>query len=699
MHLRNVSLVALALGAGLVLPLGSGCSFTSKEVGAQSSADTACSGDGDSVQSLVCGVGVANGRLAIQFHGQWFALGFEDGSFTVENAVDAEPVAATPKDEVLVEVDDCGCGDDRTRECIIAKCGSPRPIERRTEKRTYQVDVGELSYRIVARQEVVDTRLRAKDLDEDLRITRNMVFEITLVDPLDQNPWEVSVLPKRRARTGGSQEAVNEAATDPSTTTSRGTHGELFERGNVDYLPEVELGSAVKKSAALTSQMYARSNPALNRALDLVLPAAGGTFQDHLEDGAIQATGKTLDRVTNPGGSTGAFDMQRLTQMYMDTRRGKAGWSSPGTGERPMVETTAKDWRFRHNILSYDVYFPFLAGICGFEAHLHSYVAGALTYGRKSCFDGLVTSIDASGNLEWALQGGGGLGCNLLVASASAGLEAQVRAAAEFSTSLQTFPPRLAASVDLYSDMSYSAYFRVRVLFWSKKWEKVLGQRRLFQKHAGFELAPLGNPDLHLCDALDDDGGGCSDPSASCDVTGRCVRYDFLPGTTEPSRVDVGACNFFTPPPGQPIDANIAVEGDCEFLNRCSTPSKGLPAGYLSWACQQFNTEPAATTAPGTTKPRRQGVCNDADLWLSTPLSKSNCGKRAKVCIKDKKTGQATDNCAVATIKDKSANDGKGYRWEASLSLMKALGQTNAFVRRNSCSGGGDADVTIELLD
>jgi hypothetical protein len=267
-------------------------------------------------------------------------------------------------------------------------------------------------------------------------------------------------------------------------------------------------------------------------------------------------------------------------------------------------------------------------------------------------------------------------GCNLLVASASAGLEAQVRAAAEFSTSLQTFPPRLAASVDLYSDMSYSAYFRVRVLFWSKKWEKVLGQKRLFQKHAGFELAPLGNPDLHLCDALDDDGGGCSDPSAACDVTGRCVRDDFWP-----------------------LDANIAVEGDCEFLNRCSTPSKGLPAGYLSWACQQFNTEPAATTAPGTTKPRRQGVCNDADLWLSTPLSKSNCGKRAKVCIKDKKTGQATDNCAVATIKDKSANDGKGYRWEASLSLMKALGQTNAFVRRNSCSGGGDADVTIELLD
>ncbi|MBS2012994.1 MAG: hypothetical protein JST00_08915 [Deltaproteobacteria bacterium] len=306
--------------------------------------------------------------------------------------------------------------------------------------------------------------------------------------------------------------------------------------------------------------MIARSNVALNRALEAAMPGGGDAFQDHVVPEAIRSTGTVLDKVTGPGGATSVFDLKRVSQFYMDTRRGQEGWSAGDGAERPMAETRPHEWRFRHNVFAHDVYFPFLAGICGFEAHLHSYVAGSLTYGKKSCFDGLATNIDARGNLELAMSGGGGLGCNILVASAAAGLEASVRAAAEFSTSLSTAPPRLSAAVDLYSELAYSAFFRVRVLFWSKKWEKRLGGVRLFQKHAGIDFAPVGDPGLALCDAGADQGGDCEDSTASCDVTGRCVRYDFSsPGPSgEPKRVDVGAC-MLAPggPQNRPFDIAI----------------------------------------------------------------------------------------------------------------------------------------------
>src|SRR5262249_29488782 len=125
-----------------------------------------------------------------------------------------------------------------------------------------------------------------------------------------------------------------------------------------------------------------------------------------------------------------------------------------------------------------------------------------------------------------------------------------------------------------YSSMSFSAYFKVRVLFWSHKWQKTLANTRIFQREVDYQLAP-GFPDIDLCSFVGDNPDGtCADPNARCDATGECVRYDFVNGPSAPEehRVELGECSFFDPPPaplscvGVPASMKTLLQGNTCYL-------------------------------------------------------------------------------------------------------------------------------------
>jgi hypothetical protein len=375
------------------------------------------------------------------------------------------------------------------------------------------------------------------------------------------------------------QEVVNQLVTDGAVVT--GNQGTLVTSTNTVFTSEVELHGAYKQGATTSPEMIARSNTALNRALDTTLPTSS-TFQQHFIPEAIQTLGN-VSHITPMGSSTGVYDMTRFTQFYLDNRKGQAGWSTQGTGEQPQAESGPRVWTWRHRIFNYSVHFPFLAGICGLDAGVSSYISGSLTYGLQSCFDGLLTTIDASGKLEFDASAYGALGCNILVASAQAGLESTINAGFEFSTHLQTVPPQLVGSVDIYSNLDFHGFFRVRVLFWSKKWEKTIFNARLFQKHAEYDLGPtVSIPSQQICDATQVPRGTCADPNSSCDITGNCVRYDFPSPTDPPTRVITGACLFNL------VSTKLAYEGSCTHLACCAasriatdiTQGQTPPAGY-----------------------------------------------------------------------------------------------------------------------
>jgi hypothetical protein len=106
----------------------------------------------------------------------------------------------------------------------------------------------------------------------------------------------------------------------------------------------------------------------------------------------------------------------------------------------------------------------------------------------------------------------------------------------------------------------------------------------------------------------------------------------------------------------------LKYEGTCDFLRSCSTYSRGLPAGKVTWGCTGV------------------GTCSDSALWVAGP-TRSYCGKTVKIC----KGG----TCTNALVKDVSVS----RDWEASNGVMAALGLPHGLTGR--CSGFGGGRVTV----
>jgi hypothetical protein len=106
----------------------------------------------------------------------------------------------------------------------------------------------------------------------------------------------------------------------------------------------------------------------------------------------------------------------------------------------------------------------------------------------------------------------------------------------------------------------------------------------------------------------------------------------------------------------------LKYEGTCDFLRTCSTYSRGLPAGQVTWGCTGV------------------GSCSDSALWVAGP-TRSYCGKTVKIC----KGG----TCTNALVKDVSVS----RDWEASNGVMAALGLPHGLTGR--CSGFGGGRVTV----
>lgn len=113
---------------------------------------------------------------------------------------------------------------------------------------------------------------------------------------------------------------------------------------------------------------------------------------------------------------------------------------------------------------------------------------------------------------------------------------------------------------------------------------------------------------------------------------------------------------------GPLVGSAILFEGSCSFLHNCSSFSKKLPAGEVSWGCVGVK------------------VCSDTDHWMAGP-SRAYCGKTITICH--------GSTCTTGQVLDVS-NAGA---WEGSEGLLSALGLTYSLT--GACSGTGGGMVTI----
>jgi hypothetical protein len=212
-------------------------------------------------------------------------------------------------------------------------------------------------------------------------------------------------------------------------------------------------------------------------------------------------------------GDTVLADLHRTSQFYLDTRN-SAGFSSPGS-EQPLLSLGPTSWKFRHTILDHTQRWPFLAGLCGLEVRVRSFMDGALANSR-GCFDGQYVFANVQGHLQIGLEAGGGFGCGIpFVASASAGLKGRAIGRVDLLSTAAT--DQLSVRVRVYSEVSYDAYFSTRVLFWRKSWEKRLGTLALLNREYGYtahaEIPGVWCPTVETScrDGADEDGDHLTD--------------------------------------------------------------------------------------------------------------------------------------------------------------------------------------------
>lgn len=108
---------------------------------------------------------------------------------------------------------------------------------------------------------------------------------------------------------------------------------------------------------------------------------------------------------------------------------------------------------------------------------------------------------------------------------------------------------------------------------------------------------------------------------------------------------------------------SLKYEGTCEFLRGCSTYSRNLPVGQVSWGCTG------------------RGACDDDALWVAGP-TRSYCGRSVRIC--------KGSRCTTALVKDVSVS----HDWEASNGVMRELGLPFGLTSR--CGGFGGGTVTVE---
>jgi hypothetical protein len=113
---------------------------------------------------------------------------------------------------------------------------------------------------------------------------------------------------------------------------------------------------------------------------------------------------------------------------------------------------------------------------------------------------------------------------------------------------------------------------------------------------------------------------------------------------------------------GPLVGSKIAFEGSCSFLHSCSSFSKKLPAGEVSWGCTGV------------------AVCSDTAHWLAGP-TRAYCGKTVTVC--------KGSSCTTGTVLDVS----NASEWEGSEGLLGAIGIPYSIT--GACSGTGGGTVTI----
>lgn len=124
-------------------------------------------------------------------------------------------------------------------------------------------------------------------------------------------------------------------------------------------------------------------------------------------------------------------------------------------------------------------------------------------------------------------------------------------------------------------------------------------------------------------------------------------------------------------PPDQGSYANsknvrLVYQGSCDFLHRCDSYSRRLPAGQVNWGCLGHG-----------------AACVDSEHWLSGP-NRSYCGKTVKIC--------KGSTCTTGKVMDVSVSQD----FEASQGVMSALGI--GFGGGSTCSNtyiDGDPRVTV----
>ncbi len=108
----------------------------------------------------------------------------------------------------------------------------------------------------------------------------------------------------------------------------------------------------------------------------------------------------------------------------------------------------------------------------------------------------------------------------------------------------------------------------------------------------------------------------------------------------------------------------LKYEGTCDFLRNCSSYSRNVPAGQVTWGCTGV------------------GACSDTALWVAAP-TRASCGKRVRLC-----KGAV---CTTALVKDVSVSQD----WEASNGVLDALDLPYGLSGRCSGYGGGRVSVTV----
>lgn len=493
------------------------------------------SGEEPRIFDMVCGVGTLDGAPAINWLGHWFVLASSglSGWTLTNDASNVVPLSVAPVD---VDTGDITTDPDIDVEFTIgtevSRPPPPSPTLPELRTRSYSFTIGGRPYTFEASQRIFDHMVSTS---APLRIRGDVLLRLVTPEPSDGTTWTVIATPERALPDGTTSQAEPPAEdAEAAGASSIGDTGTLFTSRNVIFSPTVDLVSAVRTTPPRTTQAVAEANPALNRAVGAMMGSPSQLYSV-FADQAVNVNGSVLGV---SGSDVVSFDKQRLAQFYMSTRS-SSGFSNQGT-DRPLLDTGAQSWTFRQPIVHYSQTFPFLAGICGLTVDVDSFLAGSFQASAQTCFDGLPVSASAQGSISFSLEAGGGFGCSIIIASASAGLQSHVGETLEFGSSVQAAPPELDAFVRLYTQLDFDAFFKVRVLFWSHKWSKHLSHEIIFQREIDEQVLPQFT-DFDACELLDpdtaDDGTEDLTHPSGCDVP-VCAPN----GTTCADVIDNTAC-------------------------------------------------------------------------------------------------------------------------------------------------------------